>query len=133
MTTVSGDHVHGLSVEPPPIDPAFTVENPPAPAPKKKVGRENESDKAVLFCSVNVGLWCKCFGYSFTNSQTLHGAHQTARQRKTAMRRIAEGYGLAIEFTQYTDQELATVFVYAKVTERESIPTLSDGSNGSDG
>jgi hypothetical protein len=124
--------------EPKQLGQMFTVEEPPAPAPKaKRPGRENNSDKAVLFCEANAEQWCKVFAYRFTDAQTLYSVQQNVRQRKATMKRIAEGYGLSIQFTWYTDNELSTVCLYAKVsepapTERESTTPDPDDYNAPD-
>jgi hypothetical protein len=96
---------------------AFTVEEPPAPAPKpKKAGRENISAKAVEFCSANPEQWCKVFGYSFTDAQTRHTAHSAVRSRKVSMKRIAESLGVVIDFTHAVDEALSRHDLYAKVS-----------------
>lgn len=95
----------------------FTVEEPPAPSPKRKVGRENVSAKAVEFCSANPERWCKVFSYSFTDAQTRHRAYSNIRQRMLHMRLVCESLGLSVEFTHAEDEALARHDLYAKVRE----------------
>lgn len=104
--------------EPKQIGQVFKVEEPPPPTPPNRVGRENISAKAVLFCSANPGQWCKVFTYSFSDTQTRHGAHQNIRQRKASMRRVVECSGLVVEFTHAVDEALSQHNLYAKVSAR---------------